>query len=94
MESVAVTVQRRLDGLFHAGVHRRRATKVATAFLAQAGRQVAGPGVTVHRLSGGRQAEPLLCPFVGLDFGAHRSVNRLVIVRKTAKQNPLRDRGG
>lgn len=62
-----------MDGLFHARIHRRGASQVASTLLAEPHRQVAGSALAMHGLALRSQAETLLGALMGFDLGAHGS---------------------
>ena len=77
---VAVAVERRLNGLFHARIDRLGTAQIAAAFFAQPTRQVARSALAVHRLALGGKTKSLFGPFVGLDLRTHMLVCRLAVV--------------
>ncbi len=67
-----------MDHRLHARINGGGSAKVAAPLAGNRLSKVAGPAASVHRLSIGGKAEPLLRPLVGLDFAlafalAHRS---------------------
>ena len=67
----AVFAQRQANGLFHAGIDRRRATQISLPFVGHARLQVAGAGRAMFGLALSGQAKSLLRAFVSFLFGHH-----------------------
>lgn len=65
---VAIPVQRRVNGWFHAGINRGRATKISTSLGRDGLGKVARTTAAVHCFSLGRKPKTLLRAFVRFDL--------------------------